>query len=378
MSFGPNDVVFVLGAGASIPAEILAANGMILELEKAFDESHKKEAIYKKFNKYKDLYFQIKSSILYAQGLRGVFEKNIAHEYHIETLVRATFEIERYLDHPLYPFIANWNQRFFDQAGRDFCNVKEFSGHLREQLRSWIIPSNYKASAEKYYRGFRIISRDVIQFPLRVFSLNYDLCLESIESEDFVIEQGFDGDGFWNWRRMQSDIVQRENQEMGRCNAFLYKMHGSIDWTREDDGRLKRVARPEELDCNQIEIIFGREDKMTVASSDPFLYYISQFRAALHSAKLVVCIGYSFSDDHINRAIGAALNDRETRGRCLSVTYARTGADEKSHKLHIARKLSVPEDRIDVFGKGADKFLISDDIGSFLDKSMPIEESPPF
>jgi len=376
MSFGPNDIVFILGAGSSVPAKIPAAGQMISELEKGVSAIHRNSAIGRKFGKYEKLYFQIKSSILYAQGLRGVFTENPNHEYHIETLVRATFELERYLDHPLYPFIANWNQRFFDLAGEDFQDLKEFSQNLREQLRSWILPSGYLDNARNYYSGFTKIGQDIVGFPLRVFSLNYDLCMESIESDSFVVEQGFDDNQIWNWRRMQSDLDGRENIEAGNCGAYLFKLHGSIDWHREEDQLLRKSASPEGLGPEQLEIIFGREDKMTQASADPYLYYFSQFRAALHTAKLVVCIGYSFGDDHINRTITSSLNDSETDVRCLSVTYSDAADDE--YRERVASYLGVSSEKIGVFCEGADRFLKSEKLDEILESEMPSDSAVPF
>jgi len=377
MNIGPDDIVFILGAGASMPAQIKGAYEMIQTLEEALQEDPPKTNTALEFQEFKDLYYQIKSSILYAQGLRGIYSDSSEFEYHIETLVRATFELERYLEHPLYPFIANWNQRFLEHAGRDFSILRKFSMKLRNQLRKWIIPSDYKIRG-RYYSGFKTISNDIIQFPLRIFSLNYDLCLEAIADSDFVIEQGFDNNGIWNWRRMQSDIGERENQEMARANAYLYKMHGSIDWIREVDGRLKRIPDPDEVNAELIQIIFGREDKMTLASSDPYLYYISQFRASLHQARLIVCIGYSFGDKHINSSISAALLDEAIKTKCLSVTILRNPDSESHYKDSIAKKLKVPPDLLEVYHHGAVRFLTSENLDRDLLGAMPPAPHVPF
>ena len=359
-----------------MPAKIPAASQMIHQLEKGFLPEHKNKAIGGKFSAYQKLYYQIKSSILYAQGLKGIFPGDENYEYHIETLVRATFELERYLNHPLYPFIANWNQRFFELAGNDFKELKDFSQKLKEQLRDWILPTGYQDRARKYYNGFVKIGQDMIQFPLRVFSLNYDLCMESISSDAFRIEQGFGEDQVWHWRRMQSDLDERENIEVGNCGAYLYKLHGSIDWYRESDGQLRRSDNPSELGPEQSEIIFGREDKMTQASADPYSYYFSQFRAALHSARLVVCIGYSFGDDHINKTITSCLKDTQAETRCLSVTDLEK--DEMVYRKKIASRLAVSPQKIGVFGDGADKFLNSAKLEEILSKEAPEDSSVPF
>ena len=157
--------------------------------------------------------------------------------------------------------------------------------------------------------------------PLRVFSLNYDRCVERLHQSGFYVEAGF-GENYgkksvWDWERF-------ENIDAGPNpppQILLYKLHGSIDWKRDQSSRnLYRVEQVEKVDPNQMEIIFGRDFKLEAA--DPYLFYAYEFRRHCLQAKLIVTIGYSFQDDHINKMLAQALREETERkllvvARCL-------------------------------------------------------------
>src|SRR5262249_31408547 len=116
MSSRSTDIIFLLGAGASVEAGIPAFGPLIHPIANLLqcDENWKP---------YRELYHHVRSAIHYASGIRGVFE-NVP--YNIETLVNTLYELERNEEHPLYPFIATWNQRFVTLAEPDFGAVKKF------------------------------------------------------------------------------------------------------------------------------------------------------------------------------------------------------------------------------------------------------------
>ena len=99
---------------------------------------------------------------------------------------------------------------------------------------------------------------------------------------------------------------------------YLYKIHGSINWKRNDGKNLYCVEQTENVAHDAMEIIFGRDFKLEAA--DPYLFYAYQFRRCTLSAKLIVSIGYSFADDHINKMIIQGLNREDSR-RLMVVSY---------------------------------------------------------
>ena len=188
MSSRSEDIVFLLGAGASVDAKIPMSAHMINEIETLLSEDED-------WKPFHDLYNHVKSSIHYSAGLKGMFGWDVP--FNIETLVNTLYELERNEEHPLYPFIAAWNSRFVGLAHADFSNVRKFRRKILQQLKKWMSPED--TSAGSYYEGFRAIQND-LNFPLHIFSLNYDLCVESIgKKSNFQIETGFEQSGPANY-----------------------------------------------------------------------------------------------------------------------------------------------------------------------------------
>jgi hypothetical protein len=98
----------------------------------------------------------------------------------------------------------------------------------------------------------------------------------------------------------------------------LYKLHGSTDWKREPNGELTYVDSPSTISPpDEIAIIFGAMYKLQYV--DPFLFLAYEFRKWMLESRLIISVGYSFGDEHINGIIGQALNNAPDR-RLLSVT----------------------------------------------------------
>ena len=118
MAFASKDICFLLGAGASAEADIPTSETMIKRIESLL-------VVNNSWRKYAEIYNHVKSSIYYASGLRGQYGNHVS--YNIETLVNTLNELERNEDHPLFPFIASWDQRFVGLAGHNFKNIRSFS-----------------------------------------------------------------------------------------------------------------------------------------------------------------------------------------------------------------------------------------------------------
>jgi len=97
---------------------------------------------------------------------------------------------------------------------------------------------------------------------------NYDLCVETNCSAS-SIERGFNDKRQWDWR-LFDEQVQTEK------NLFLYKLHGSIDWTHDSEGNLTYLDSISQITPDAIAIIFGTSYKLQYV--DPFLFFAYEFR----------------------------------------------------------------------------------------------------
>lgn len=216
-NFRENDILILIGAGCSKEAGIPTSVDMVKEIEESLI---KKDANWQEF---KNLYYFVKSCILYADGLQGKYGEPL----NIERLVNTLNELEKKEEHPIFPFIGSWNSKVVELCGRDFKKIKDFKEEIIKKLKGWVTLDNY--SKAEYYTAFSNFAKE-LGFPLRIFSLNYDLCLEK-NNIDCKIELGFDDKRKWQWQRF-------EKNENISVDIYLYKMHGSINWKRDEEGFL--------------------------------------------------------------------------------------------------------------------------------------------
>lgn len=172
---------------------------------------------------------------------------------------------------------------------------------------------------------------------LKIFSLNYDCCLEdACRDTEIEVTTGFDS----TTKQWEPSLFRARGRGIN-----LYKLHGSLRWYemepymgksqtenvpractilelhREEIAR--KTGRPP--GCFKPELVLGPADKRQ--SDDPFLTLLCEFHNALHEAELCLVVGYGYRDEHINKMLEQALkaglhvldvNPSSTRGRFAS------------------------------------------------------------
>jgi len=141
---------------------------------------------------------------------------------------------------------------------------------------------------------------------LDIFSLNYDLCIETALEEiqrDFV--NGFTSNGWSPTALAKNDPIR------------FFKLHGSLDWVDDKEYGLCSLRFPRHKDAVDIEIeahkpllIFGTNHKLSAC--EPFLSLIYYFAQCILITPVLAVIGYSFGDKYINDIImqGVRTNAR--------------------------------------------------------------------
>ncbi len=139
-------------------------------------------------------------------------------------------------------------------------------------------------------------------YPVNIFSLNYDTCIEqfcNLYKKDYV--DGFDV--HWN-----PDLF-----DIDRPDIRLYKLHGSVMWYRTNKGNyVKLIVSPR---GNKVNLITGEEaESLMLYPMRKFDYYeplielLLLFKKKLEKAKVVIVVGYSFRDKHIKQIFWDAAN----------------------------------------------------------------------
>ena len=333
-TFKHDELVILLGAGASVEAGIPDSNEMVRRVERETSEGEWKA--------YLDLYRYLRSSVFYADGLEGITGSDVP--FNIERLVNVLDELRKKERHTLYPFVGAWNPKLLDVAGAQFERVHELREKIVSVLRGkWV--GLAESEAADYYGGL-LGFQEEFGHALRVFSLNYDLCVEQSCGYGSV-QRGFAG-RVWDWRQFDDG----PNDE---TRIFLYKLHGSLDWYFAEDGTVGYLDSPSKIEDESLALIFGTSYKLQYV--DPFLFLAYQLRRwTLDAARLVVAIGYGFMDEHINGILGQSLRQDGSR-RLLAVVGPKTDAQAAATKEFIVEQLDAQEEQVVVEACGARRFL---------------------
>lgn len=201
------------------------------------------------------------------------------------------------------------------KVGQEYSAVKE----TIEKIKNTIIRHcSLNLSEEAPHKEFlkRLTARKVKYNRLKVFTTNYDLLFEQAANEyGFMIIDGFSYTypRTFNGNNFDCDLVVRKNSRIsGRENYaqkvfHLYKLHGSLDWSY--DKILKKVIKRNPSDETKEPImIYPSRLKYEASYEQPFFEMMSRFQAELRLENvLLLVIGYSFGDNHLNSMINEAL-----------------------------------------------------------------------
>jgi hypothetical protein len=334
-NFSIDEIIILLGAGASCDAGIFNSAQMINQIEKKLND--------RIWNKYKDLYQYIKSVHFQKQIFRGFNPNEIS--FNIENLVSLLDIIIGISksDIDTYTFVGSWEKDLspFITKQRDDNLVADFKEGLIKELRGeWLCPTDWQKKSV-YYSKLINLKQELDGFPLKIFTLNYDLCVEhNLKNEK--VETGFDKNDDWDFRRYDY------NNQNNEIDYFLYKLHGSINWERTTEERLRK--KEGDIKTENLAIIFGMNNKLQ--SYDPYLFYFYEFREHCLKAKAIICSGYSFMDEHINDLIKYGLKDAPNKKLVLNILDAR-----EDLKKEIAEKLKIEDKQISLFNEKAEAFF---------------------
>lgn len=166
-----------------------------------------------------------------------------------------------------------------------------------------------------------------------VFTCNYDLLME----EGFEHQKIPYFDGFVGSREPFFDIASIEQDAIPRRWSRLWKLHGSINWQRREDGSVFRAQG--QADMGKA-MIYPSHLKYDQSRKMPYLAMIDRLKAFFRGGDanrgfappvLIVC-GYSFADDHLNEVLLDGLRGN-TAAHCFVLTYGGIKSASRSVKL---------------------------------------------
>lgn len=143
----------------------------------------------------------------------------------------------------------------------------------------------------------------------RVFTTNYDLCIEKAAAQSGILlidGFGHESPPLFDGSNFDVDFVRRRPEarspEYLAGIAHLIKLHGSVDWEVEGNQIVRRENPKQPV------IIYPRSDKFELSYKQPFLEAMSQLQTALRQPHLGLLIaGFSFSDAHLSEMLFTAV-----------------------------------------------------------------------
>lgn len=187
------------------------------------------------------------------------------------------------------------------------------------------VTDNYNSEVLEIYKNFYLkVSNRNRNTPVNIFTTNYDLYNETALDElKFNYNNGFAGSSKRIFNPNIYNYVLVENLNLSKKvwksvdNFFnLYKIHGSVNWTKQVEGKTNLPVISEK----DIEVIKQKgsydslmiypspqKDRSTLMTPYSDLFRLMQ-NNLLKPNSILIVIGYSFGDEHINRIIFNALS----------------------------------------------------------------------
>jgi hypothetical protein len=209
---------------------------------------------------------------------------------------------------------------------------------------------------------------------LHVFTTNYDLCFEyaaanigcvAIDGFSFMAPRQYDP------RYFDFDIIRRpprhddDNWNYLEGVFLLYKLHGSVNWEKTDNG----IVEKEKPDPQKACLIYPASGKYQQSYSQPFIESISQYLAALREPNTcLLVIGFGFNDDHLSEPLlSAARSNPHLR---LIIVDPRIEQNAKSPKRYIEKFLELSE-------RGEDIWFINESFEDFANRIPDLKSLTP-
>ncbi|WP_111706568.1 SIR2 family protein [Lutibacter citreus] len=195
-----------------------------------------------------------------------------------------------------------------------------------------------------------------------VFTLNYDLLVENaLEKNSLPYFSGFIGNvkPFF----MADSVDDFTGLYVKQSWTKLWKLHGSLNFKKS---KTKQIFIENNTNSEYEDLlIYPSMDKYLSSRKAPFIAYLDRFRKyLLNNEKVLLILGYSFSDDHVNDIIINGLNNN-SRLSVFAFCYDEKTLNKCIDVLGKYPNISAYSDKQKFVNKTKSKFKSSTNIGDF-------------
>lgn len=161
-------------------------------------------------------------------------------------------------------------------------------------------------------------------YPIQIFTTNYDLLAEQALEQNRVPYF----DGFVGTRDTFFDLQAMEQDQLPNRWARLWKIHGSINWSEDEEGKIHRRSS-----AGSKQLIYPSHLKYDESRRMPYLAMLDRLRTFLgQPAAILIVSGYSFSDEHLNEIILQGLQGNST-ATAFALMYSQLAKHENVGRL---------------------------------------------
>jgi hypothetical protein len=192
-------------------------------------------------------------------------------------------------------------------AGLKRDEIQLLEEAVRKSIAKAVTPDLSLATDLPHRKFARWLAKTSRKNPVEVFTVNYDVLIEhALEIERIPAFDGFVG----SYRPFfHPDSLRRAEAAPGSNWTRLWKMHGSVTWSRtEEDGRMRVIRGMPDPTGEMIYPSFQKYDESRQQPYSAFTDRLSRFLE--QDDALLVVAGFSFGDEHINNLIFGALENR--------------------------------------------------------------------
>lgn len=259
----------------------------------------------------------------------------------------------------------------FEKA-EEFMNATNSKKYTRtlDEIRSVIKDKTQYDFNESYMKHLALINffnkRVAEGNKLSIVTSNYDTVLEEAAAKgNYTIFDGFTfGDKpmfdpkMFDWNLVK-DVPNLETKELiyDRKVINLLKIHGSLTWTKGEDGEVRKVSKHNNKSPL---LIFPSNNKYEQSYRAPYSDLFYKFRELLNRPRtLLVTVGFSFGDTHIFEMVNDAIRHNDG----LSMLFTDYSINwTKSKNLAALRKRAEEGYRVAFL-----KASLNDDLPGYLE-----------
>ncbi len=222
---------------------------------------------------------------------------------------------------------------FYETTGQEKTDEAKKVGEIIKQARNFLLgkclnEANRTNSIDKdlvdLYKSFyrKLLYRNSNLPKPNIFTTNYDLYSEiALDKLGIHYVNGFSGGikKYFNPTIFNYALAEKMDLSQSKWSVidnfvYLYKIHGSLNWIQdEEDSKLFKVREIQEtsyvnLEKKDIIMIHPTPLKQNASMGSPYSDLFREFQKKLmQNNNVLITLGYSFNDEHINNLIYQAF-----------------------------------------------------------------------